>query len=82
MFDGGALGDFTAQFHADRVRVVSVNFGLVPGAGNGNIGEAAVQKLFVGLACVDVYQDTVCRHAQAAVADDRVAVIEVRVPSH
>src|SRR6266702_545713 len=58
--------------------VIRVYLGIVHSARNRHVGEATIDQLLVPMFGVHVDQDAVCGLTLAAVAGDRIAIIDVR----
>src|SRR5437879_4211267 len=77
-FQSGRLRYISAELRSKFCHIVSEECGLVAGAGDGDVGEAGVEQVWMD-AGVGVNKDAFGGEALRAVARNGVAVVEVTV---
>ena len=75
-FQGGGFRDIGSKLGAEFCHVVGEERGLVAGAGDGDVGEAGVEQVWVD-AGIGVNEDAFGGKALGAVTGDGVAVVEM-----
>jgi len=73
------VGDVAAQPSSKLSSIVGVDLRVVPSTGYSHIGQATIHELFACLLGVHMNQDAVGGLSLAAVACDRIPVIEMRI---
>ena len=77
-FQGGGLRDIGFELWAELCNVVREERGLAAGAGDGDVGEAGVEQVWVDTG-IGVNEDAFCGEPLGAVTGDGVAVVEMTV---
>jgi integrase len=75
-FQSGCLRDIGCELRAEFYHVVGEERGLVAGAGDGDVGEAGVEQIWVDTR-VGIDEDALGGRALGAVTGDGVAVVEM-----
>jgi len=75
-FQGGGLRDIGSELRAEFRHVVGEERGLVAGAGDGDVGEARVERVRVD-ARIDVNENALGSNTLGAMTRDGIAVVEM-----
>ena len=77
-FQGGSLRDIGSELRTEFCHIVGEECGLVAGAGDGDVGEAGVEQVWMD-GRVGVNENAFGGEALGAVTGDGIAVIEMPV---
>src|SRR5947208_11474266 len=80
--DSGVLRDFLTEYPAERLRIIGVNLCIVARSRDCHVGQPCVDELFVGPLGIHVQQHAVGSDSLAAMAGDRISVVQMRVLSN